>query len=188
MQRSSSSEPSFLPSTSHQQTQPETPQTPPSYLSALREIESPPLGGLNLAATLSTHISDEHEADLIEEANISFLRTPLDPQGEWQAQNAAAAQGEMQGDGLDNNGGVDNGSSGISNNNNNNNNINISSSSSSSRLRLQERLRESGAEDRLRRERLQRYGEEKNGRDDGMLISVAQSSPAVEPCARLGIW
>jgi len=101
------------------------PQTPPSYLSALSEIESPPLGGLNLAATLSTQA--EEDIDAVNEANISFLRTPIDPQDEWRAQNAAAAQGETLEEAL------------------------------SARRRMQERGTDSRAEDRARRERLQRY-------------------------------
>lgn len=99
-------------------------QTPPSYLAALSEIESPPLGGLDLAATLSTQ--PEEEIDAVNEANVSFLRTPIDPQDEWRAQNAAAAQGETLEEAL------------------------------SARRLMQERAADSRAEDRTRRERLQR--------------------------------
>src|SRR5215472_13143061 len=52
-----------------------------SYLSALRQIDSIPVP--DLASTLNNPAEDEAN-----EANISFLRTPIDPQDEWRAQNA----------------------------------------------------------------------------------------------------
>lgn len=58
--------------------------TPPSYLSALRELESPVSSSvLNLAATLTTQAEDEADAE-----NLRFLRSPVDPQDEWRAENA----------------------------------------------------------------------------------------------------
>ncbi|OCK82231.1 hypothetical protein K432DRAFT_293683 [Lepidopterella palustris CBS 459.81] len=60
------------------------PGTPPSYLSALRELESPVSSSvLNLAATLTTQAEDEADAE-----NLRFLRSPIDPQDEWRAENA----------------------------------------------------------------------------------------------------
>lgn len=53
-----------------------------SYLSALRQIDSIPVP--DLASTLNNPAEDEAN-----EANVSFLRTPIDPQDEWRAQNAA---------------------------------------------------------------------------------------------------
>ncbi|KAF2092241.1 hypothetical protein K490DRAFT_31401, partial [Saccharata proteae CBS 121410] len=68
---------------------PTRPSTPPSYLSALRQLESPVSPQvINLAATLTTQA--ENEAD---EDNISFLRRPVDPQEEWRQQNADAEHG-----------------------------------------------------------------------------------------------
>ncbi|KAK8199091.1 vacuolar import and degradation protein-domain-containing protein [Phyllosticta capitalensis] len=62
------------------------PNTPPSYLSALRQLESPVSPQvINLAATLTTQAENEADAD-----NVSFLRRPMDPQDEWRQQNAAA--------------------------------------------------------------------------------------------------
>lgn len=58
----------------------------PSYLSALRAIEETPPAVINLAATLQTPAEDETDNQ-----NISFLRSTIDPQDEWRAQNAAAA-------------------------------------------------------------------------------------------------
>ena len=55
-----------------------------SYLSALSQIDSIPVP--DLAATLNNPAEDE--ANEANEANISFLRTPIDPQDEWRAQNA----------------------------------------------------------------------------------------------------
>ena len=52
-----------------------------SYLSALRQIDSIPVP--DLASTLNNPAEDEAN-----EANISFLRTQIDPQDEWRAQNA----------------------------------------------------------------------------------------------------
>ncbi|KAF2503290.1 hypothetical protein BU16DRAFT_555297 [Lophium mytilinum] len=58
--------------------------TPPSYLAALRELESPVSSSvLNLAATLTTQAEDDADAE-----NLRFLRSPLDPQDEWRAENA----------------------------------------------------------------------------------------------------
>ncbi|KAF2139626.1 uncharacterized protein K452DRAFT_328062 [Aplosporella prunicola CBS 121167] len=62
------------------------PSTPPSYLSALRQLESPVSPQvINLAATLTTQAEDA-----VDEDNVSFLRRPVDPQEEWRQQNAAA--------------------------------------------------------------------------------------------------
>ncbi|KAK8221675.1 vacuolar import and degradation protein-domain-containing protein [Phyllosticta paracitricarpa] len=62
------------------------PNTPPSYLSALRQLESPVSPQvINLAATLTTQAENDADAD-----NVSFLRRPMDPQDEWRQQNAAA--------------------------------------------------------------------------------------------------
>ncbi|KAF2455884.1 hypothetical protein BDY21DRAFT_372997, partial [Lineolata rhizophorae] len=75
-------------------------QTPPSYLSALHAIESPTIdfaaslryppttatgSSTGPAGAAATGSEDEAEAD-----NISFLRTPIDPQDEWRAQNASS--------------------------------------------------------------------------------------------------
>ncbi|GME25251.1 vacuolar import degradation protein vid24 [Neofusicoccum parvum] len=62
------------------------PNTPPSYLSALRQLESPVSPQvINLAATLTTQAENE-----VDEDNVSFLRRPIDPQEEWRQQNAQA--------------------------------------------------------------------------------------------------
>lgn len=62
------------------------PTTPPSYLSALRQLESPVSPQvINLAATLTTQAENE-----VDEDNVSFLRRPIDPQEEWRQQNAQA--------------------------------------------------------------------------------------------------
>ncbi|KAK0647628.1 Uncharacterized protein DIS24_g7526 [Lasiodiplodia hormozganensis] len=62
------------------------PNTPPSYLSALRQLESPVSPQvINLAATLTTQAENE-----VDEDNVSFLRRPVDPQEEWRQQNAQA--------------------------------------------------------------------------------------------------
>lgn len=55
-------------------------------MSALRGIESPVL---DLASTLWSQAEEEADAD-----NVSFLRSQVDPQGDWRAQNAVD---EMQG-------------------------------------------------------------------------------------------
>ncbi|KAL1639290.1 hypothetical protein SLS58_008132 [Diplodia intermedia] len=66
--------------------EPARPNTPPSYLSALRQLESPVSPQvINLAATLTTQAENEVDAD-----NVSFLRRPVDPQEEWRQQNAQA--------------------------------------------------------------------------------------------------
>jgi hypothetical protein len=52
-----------------------------AYLSAIRQIEAIPVP--DLASTLTNPAEDEAN-----EANISFLRTQIDPQDEWRAQNA----------------------------------------------------------------------------------------------------
>ncbi|TID23992.1 hypothetical protein E2P81_ATG02299 [Venturia nashicola] len=54
-----------------------------TYLTAIRQIEAIPVP--DLASTLTTNHTAEDEAN---EANISFLRTQIDPQDEWRAQNA----------------------------------------------------------------------------------------------------
>ena len=54
----------------------------PSYLSTLRQLDDIPVP--DLASTLLSSATED-EAN---EANISFLRTNIDPQEEWQARNA----------------------------------------------------------------------------------------------------
>lgn len=62
-----------------------------TYLSALRQIDSIPVPDLASTLHLSSHSSAyRDEADEANDANISFLRTHLDPQEEWRAQNADA--------------------------------------------------------------------------------------------------
>ncbi|KAF2183224.1 hypothetical protein K469DRAFT_711204, partial [Zopfia rhizophila CBS 207.26] len=67
--------------------------TPPSYLSALRELESPVNQDvLNLAATLTTQAEDEAEAE-----NLRYLRSSVDPQDEWRAENARERLRRLEG-------------------------------------------------------------------------------------------
>ncbi|EON63427.1 hypothetical protein W97_02654 [Coniosporium apollinis CBS 100218] len=58
------------------------------YLSALRDLDSPP-AVVGLAATLTTQAEDIADAE-----NIRFLRS-IDPQEEWRSENAAAAEQEL---------------------------------------------------------------------------------------------
>lgn len=82
------SEPAHKKQTSHMDQRQDT-DTPSShnsehtaYLTAIRQIEAIPVP--DLASTLTNHTAED-EAN---EANISFLRTQIDPQDEWRAQNA----------------------------------------------------------------------------------------------------
>lgn len=62
--------------------------TPPSYMSALRELESPVNSDvLNLAATLTTQAEDGTE-----EPGFLHLRTGLDPHDEWRIEHARERQ------------------------------------------------------------------------------------------------
>ncbi|KAF2433201.1 hypothetical protein EJ08DRAFT_731896 [Tothia fuscella] len=56
-----------------------------SYLRALRQIDD--IAVTDLAATLTNPGEDD-----VDEDNITFLRTPVDPQDEWRAQNADTFQ------------------------------------------------------------------------------------------------
>ncbi|KAK5148805.1 hypothetical protein LTR04_000480, partial [Oleoguttula sp. CCFEE 6159] len=60
---------------------PPTQQPPPSYLSALREIDTPVL---DLASTLTSQVED----DAADAGSVSLPRAPADPQDEWRVRNA----------------------------------------------------------------------------------------------------
>ncbi|KAF2200738.1 hypothetical protein GQ43DRAFT_488836 [Delitschia confertaspora ATCC 74209] len=64
------------------------PDTPPSYLSALRELESPVNSDiLNLADTLTTQAEDD-DYNPDPDPSLQYLRQAIDPQDEWRIQSA----------------------------------------------------------------------------------------------------